>query len=85
MIRLEFSIELNYEINQPGSDFIFSIHAAKTGYQTVVTEYLNVNQNIDLTMYTDPVNHTRLLRLYPSPFLSPGFLSSKKKYKCFPL
>lgn len=66
-IRLEFSIELNYEIDQPGSDFIFSIHAAKTNYQTVVTEYLNVNQAIELTMYSDPVAHSRLLRLHASP------------------
>jgi transglutaminase-like putative cysteine protease len=70
MIRLEFSIELDYEIDQPGSDFIFSIHAAKTNYQSIVTEYLNVNQNIELTMYADPVAHTRLLRLKAMP----GFL-----------
>ncbi len=70
MIRLEFSIELNYQIDQPGSDFIFSIHAAQTNHQTVINEALNVSQNIGLTMYADPVAHTRLLRLRALP----GFL-----------
>jgi transglutaminase-like putative cysteine protease len=70
VIRLEFSIELDYEIEPPSSDFIFSIHAAKTPYQTLVSENLYVNQNIGLTMYVDPVAHTRLLRLNALP----GFL-----------
>jgi transglutaminase-like putative cysteine protease len=66
-IRLEFSIQLNYEIEQPGSDIIFSIHAAKTNYQILCNEYLNTNQNIDLIMYEDPTAYTRLLRLKALP------------------
>ena len=69
MIRLEFSIELNYEIKQVSSDFIFSIHAAKTNHQTQINEYLTLSQNIGLTMYTDPISHTRLLRLKAMPGL----------------
>jgi transglutaminase-like putative cysteine protease len=63
MLRLKFSIKLNYEIDQPGCDFIFSIHAAKTPHQTVVSESLNLSQSLPSTSYTDPVTHTRFLRL----------------------
>ncbi len=63
VIRLEFSIQLNYEIDQPGSDFIFSIHTAKTNYQYLISEYLNVSQDISLTMYENLATRTRILRL----------------------
>ncbi len=63
MIRLKFSIELNYEIDQPGCDFIFSIHAAQTRHQTVVSESLAISQNLAPNLYTDPVTHSRYLRL----------------------
>ena len=63
MIRLKFSIELNYEIASPGSDFIFSIHAAQTPHQIVVTESLAISQPLPTNLYTDPVTHTRFLRL----------------------
>jgi transglutaminase-like putative cysteine protease len=63
LLRLKFSIELNYEIDQPGCDFIFSIHAAQTLHQIVVSEALNVSQGLSSNSYTDPVTHTRFLRL----------------------
>ncbi len=63
MIRLKFSIELRYDIAEPGSDFIFSIHAAQTPHQQVVTEALTVSQPLLQNLYTDPVAHTRFLRL----------------------
>jgi len=63
MVRLKFSIELNYEIDQPGCDFIFSIHAAQTAYQSLVSESLNISQNLPPNLYTDPVSYTRFLRL----------------------
>ena len=63
MIRLKFSIALNYDIAPPGCDFIFSIHAAMTQQQTVVTESLTTSQNLQPTLYTDPGTQTRLLRL----------------------
>lgn len=64
MVRLKFSIELNYEITQPGCDFIFSIHAAQTPHQIVVTESLGITQPLQTNLYTDPVTHTRFLRLH---------------------
>ena len=63
MVRLKFSIELNYEINQPGSDFIFNIHAAQTPHQIVVTESLYISQPLQSSIYTDPLTQTRFLRL----------------------
>ncbi len=66
-IRLEFSIGLNYEIDQPGSDFIFSIQASQTNHQLIISEYLNVNQDISLGSYTDPSSHNKLLRLKGLP------------------
>jgi len=62
-VRLQFSIELNYDIDPPGCDFIFSIHAAQTAHQTVVSESLGITQNLPVNLYTDPVTHTRFLRL----------------------
>lgn len=63
MVRLKFSIELNYEIDPPGCDFIFSIQAAKTRHQTVVSESLGISQNLLPSLSTDPYTYTRLLRL----------------------
>lgn len=62
MVRLKFSIALNYAIASPGCDFIFSIHAAQTPHQTVVSEQLNISQPVQSNMYTDPATHTRFLR-----------------------
>ncbi len=63
MVRLKFSIELNYEIDHPGCDFIFSIHAAQTRLQSLVNESLLISQNQPYNLYTDPVTYTRFLRL----------------------
>ncbi len=67
LVRLKFSIELNYEIDQPGCDFIFSVHAAQTRHQSVVNESLAISQNLPLNLNTDAVTHTRFLRLKASP------------------
>ena len=64
MVRLQFSIELNYDIAPPGCDFIFSIHAAQTQAQTVVSEALRISQALTQNLYTDAVTHTRYLRLH---------------------
>ncbi len=63
MVRLKFSLELNYEIDEPGCDFIFSIHAAQTAHQTVLSEALEISQRLSPNVYTDPITHTRYLRL----------------------
>ena len=63
MVRLKFSIELDYQIDAPGCDFIFSIHAAQTRHQCVVGESLDISQSLPSNLYTDPVTHTRFLRI----------------------
>ncbi|RZJ14782.1 MAG: transglutaminase family protein, partial [Haliea sp.] len=66
-IRLRFSIALNYEVNGPGTDFIFNIHAAHTPAQRILEENLQVSQPVELSTYTDEATHTRLLRLQANP------------------
>ena len=63
MVRLKFSIELNYDITEPGCDFIFNIHAAQTQAQTVVSEKLVVSQPTLPNIYTDPATQSRFARL----------------------
>lgn len=63
MIRLKFSVTLNYEIAESGSDFIFSILAAQTAHQRVVAETLTISQPLQSKLYTDPVTHTRFMRV----------------------
>lgn len=55
MVRLKFSIGLDYQINSPGCDFIFNIHAAQTAHQTVVSESLAISQQVLSNVYTDTV------------------------------
>ena len=64
MVRLKFSIALNYAVAAPGCDFIFSIHAAQTPHQTVVSELLKISQPVEPNIYTDPATHTRFLRFH---------------------
>jgi len=64
VIRLTFSVELHYDISAPGCDFIFNIHAAQTLHQTVLREALELSQPLHQQLYTDPVSHTRYLRLH---------------------
>jgi transglutaminase-like putative cysteine protease len=70
MIRLRLSLELNYQVLEPGSDFIFNIHAAHTERQIVLDELLTLNQNLQTTVETDPTSGNRYLRLRAAP----GFL-----------
>jgi transglutaminase-like putative cysteine protease len=67
MIRLRLSLELDYEVLQPGCDFIFNIHAAHTARQLVLQELLTVSQDVPLTVDTDPVTLNRYLRLSARP------------------
>lgn len=67
MIRLKFAIDLHYEILDNPSDFIFNIHAAQTGCQSVVAEQLTVSQPVATVVYTDPTYGTRYLRVRGDP------------------
>lgn len=67
MIRLRLSLELDYEVSSPGCDFIFNVHAAHTARQHVLQELLTANQNIAMTVDTDPATLNRYLRLSAMP------------------
>jgi transglutaminase-like putative cysteine protease len=63
MIRLELALDLDYDIAPPGGDFIFNIHAARTQRQHVLSESLNLNQNLATQVETEPATLNRYLRL----------------------
>ncbi|GAA4339037.1 transglutaminase family protein [Variovorax defluvii] len=65
MIRLQYQVELDYEVRTPaGADFIFNVHAAHTEQQTVVEEHLALSQPVIPDVATDPATHTRFMRLH---------------------
>jgi transglutaminase-like putative cysteine protease len=69
MIRLRLSLELDYDICEPGCDFIFNIHAAHTERQRVVDEALTLSQNVVPNVETDPATGNRYMRV--SAFAGP--------------
>ncbi|MFZ4536414.1 transglutaminase-like domain-containing protein [Propionivibrio sp.] len=67
MIRIELQVELNYEIDDYGADFVFNIHAAHTPRQSIVAEQCILSQSISQQMHTDPVTGNRYLRVRAMP------------------
>lgn len=67
MVRIEFAIELNYQIAPPGGDFVFNLHCAHTRNQTVISEQLLLSQQLRTEVYVDPVTANRYLRLSGAP------------------
>ena len=63
MVRLQFSIQLAYDVLDDRSDFIFNLHAARTQCQTVVEESLTISQPITPFHFTDAVTDNRMMRL----------------------
>lgn len=64
MVKLKLSLELNYDIQDYGSDFIFNIHNAHTPHQQVSEEKLELSQPITPEIYTDPATANRYMRLH---------------------
>jgi transglutaminase-like putative cysteine protease len=67
MIRIELQIDLKYEIDGGGADFVFNIHAAQTPRQRVLSENLTLSQSIPLRMYTTPVTGNRYMQVRAAP------------------
>jgi transglutaminase-like putative cysteine protease len=67
VIRLQLSIQLDYEVFDPGCDFIFNIHAAHTARQRVVDETLTLSQSVPWHLETEPATGNRYLRLTGRP------------------
>src|SRR5437867_11864237 len=63
MIRLQLSLELDYDIAEPGCDFIFNIHAAHTARQQVISEALTLSQDVVPYVETDPATLNRYMRV----------------------
>ena len=66
-VRMELQIDLHYDIDQYGADFVFNIHAAQTPSQAVSAERLQINQDIPHHIHTDPATGNRYLRLHGQP------------------
>lgn len=68
MIRLEYHVNLSYEVRDPaGADFVFNIHAARTPQQTVEQERVVLSQPVEAEVATDTTTATRFLRLHANP------------------
>ena len=67
MIRLRLQLELNYDIVEPGCDFIFNIHAAHTDRQRVIEEELTLSQDVQPIVEMDPWTRNRYLRVKALP------------------
>jgi len=69
MVRLKFFVELRYEIRRQVSDFIFNIHAAQTRRQSLVSESLQVDPPVAVSLFADPIHANRYARLraFPGP------------------
>ena len=67
MVRIQFAIDLQYELSYPGADFVFNIHAAQTKSQSIVSEQLQISQPVLSDIQTDPATLARYLRLTAAP------------------
>ena len=67
MVRIQFAIDLQYELSYPGADFVFNIHAAQTKSQSIVSEQLQISQPVPSNIQTDPATLARYLRLTAAP------------------
>lgn len=67
MIRIELQIDLQYEIDAGGADFVFNIHAAQTPSQTIREEKLRLSQHIPQRLYRTPQTGNRYLYAHADP------------------
>jgi transglutaminase-like putative cysteine protease len=63
MIRMQVEVDLSYEIDAPGADFVFKVHAAHTSSQTVAAESLVLSQPVETSMHSEPLTGNRTLQL----------------------
>lgn len=67
MIRLRLAIQLHYQVQPPGGDFVFHLHAAFTPRQRVVSESLHFSQPLAYTLESSPPSTNRVLRTSALP------------------
>lgn len=63
MVRIDLQLELNYQIDQHGADFIFNIHAAQTPNQVISNEKLFLSQSVEPYIDIDHATGNRYMRL----------------------
>jgi len=63
MTRIEVNMDLRYQIDQPGADFVFNIHAARTAQQSVSNEKLILSPSLTPRMCSDGAGNERLMTL----------------------
>ncbi len=67
MVRIELLIEMSYEIDRFGADFIFNVHAAHTRDQTVLAEQLTLSQPVVAKIHTEQATGNRYMRVHAQP------------------
>lgn len=67
MVRIELSIDLQYDVSPGGADFIFNIHGAHTPAQQVSKEHLRISQDVPSALFVDTFTRNRYLRLSAAP------------------
>ena len=67
MIRIQLQLDLSYEIDAYGADFVFNIHAAHTPSQSLLYESLVLSQPVPAHIHTDPFTGNRYMRLRAMP------------------
>ncbi|HSW05673.1 transglutaminase-like domain-containing protein [Aquabacterium sp.] len=67
MIRIQLQVDLRYEIDAYGADFIFNVHCAQTPSQALSGERLMLSQQCSPLLHADPVTGNRYLRLRAAP------------------
>jgi len=67
MIRIMLEVELIYEIDAGGADFVFNVHAAHTPSQTIAAETFMLSQPVAQQMYPDPATGNRYMRVHAMP------------------
>ena len=67
MIHIDLHVELSYEVDEHGADFVFNIHAAHTPHQAILAENLVLSQSVVPQVQTDPVTGNRYMRLRAMP------------------
>jgi transglutaminase-like putative cysteine protease len=65
-VRIGYTLDLEYQVASP-SDFIFSIHAARTEQQRVLSEAVVVTPGVPWRVETEPAFGNRVLRLRAEP------------------
>jgi transglutaminase-like putative cysteine protease len=66
-VRLRYEVDLSYQVNAGGADFIFNVQAARTPRQQVLWESLTTTQFVPLNEYCDAQSGGRFLRLHAHP------------------